>query len=54
LSDPTHAELLSNLNEYTNGIWKDDPRAIEKMKTFLVKDVYTDPKFQEEPKKAEI
>ena len=24
------------------------------MRTFLVKDVYTDPKFQEKPKKAEL
>lgn len=45
LSDPTPEELLGNLNEYTKGIWLDDPRALQKMSTYLSKDVFTDPKF---------
>jgi len=35
LSDPTPDELLGNLNEYTGGIWYDDPRALEKLSTYL-------------------
>ena len=54
LSDPTPDELLGNLNEYTGGIWYDDPRALEKLSTYLSqKDVFIDPKFQQEKLKAQ-
>jgi len=34
------------LNEYTSGIWHDDPRAGEKMNAFFSKDIYSDPKYK--------
>ena len=44
---------MENLNDYTKGIWADDPNAEKKMKEFLTLDLYSDPNFAEDSKAAE-
>ena len=53
LSNMSPQEVLGSLKDQTRGIWSDDPRATEKMQSFLEKDIYTHSRFRESAKKAQ-
>lgn len=46
-------EVLGSLKDQTRGIWSDDPRATEKMQSFLEKDIYSHSRFRESAIKAQ-
>ena len=51
--DPSPRDVLSNLADYTQGIWSDDPRAQEKMRVYLKKDIFSNPEFQADTSHAD-
>lgn len=51
--NPSPRDVLSNLADYTSGIWGDDPRAQEKMRVYLKKDIFSSPAFRESPAHAD-